>query len=125
MLIVQKRRWLRFLLDLVQDKLVCGLQVNNGPCIEAGLRDVSRRGAGMRLLSDYDPLTRGDRILFKTISKNGDFSILRWRSGCIKWVNPDTGDFGLEFDEPLPYSKMSRKLLDALTEELRGRLVLA
>lgn len=121
---VEKRRWPRFLLELLQDKVVCRLQVNNDAYIEAGLRDISRRGAGLLILSDYDRLSRGDAILFQAISKNDDFSILRWRNGRVQWVKSETGEFGLEFDEPLPYSKMSRRLYEALAEEKPGKLVL-
>ena len=122
---VEKRRWSRFLLDLLRDRVICRLLVNNDLYIEAGLRDVGRWGAGLRMLSDYDRLSRGDAILFHSISRDGDFSILRWRNGRVKWVNPQSGEFGLKFDDPLPYSKMSRRLQDALAEKKPGRLVLA
>lgn len=121
----EKRRWPRFLRDVFQSKLICRLKINNEAYIDAGLRDISRRGAGLQNLSVYDRLSIGDEVLISTISQEGDFSILRRRGGRVQWVNPETGDFGLEFDEPLPYAKMSRRLYDVLGGEMYGRLVVA
>lgn len=121
----QKRRWPRFLLDVLQDKVICRLQINREVTIEAGLRDLSRRGAGWRNLSRYDQLSIGDTVLISSLSEHSDFSILRWRVGIVKWVNRESGEFGMEFSEPLPYAKMNRRLYDALAGEPHGKIVLA
>lgn len=122
--IFQKRRWPRFLLDVLRDKVICRLQINREVTIEAGLRDLSRRGAGLRSLSNYDQLTKGDMVVFSSLSEHSDFSILRWQVGTVKWVKPETGEFGLEFTEPLPYAKMTRRIYDSLAEERPGKLIL-
>jgi|GEM_PF-5478909 len=114
---MQKRRWPRFLVDLFKDRTICTMQVNGEVVVEAGLRDISRRGAGLRNLSVYAGLEQGDLVLFRKISHDNDFAILLWRRGRVQWTNPETGDFGIAFEEPLPYAKMSRALLDALTEQ--------
>ncbi|WP_045220249.1 PilZ domain-containing protein [Desulfonatronum thioautotrophicum] len=122
--IFQKRRWPRFLLDVLRDKVICRLQINREVTIEAGLRDLSRRGAGLRSLSNYDQLAMGDTVVFSSLSEHSDFSILRWQVGTVKWVKPETGEFGLEFTEPLPYAKMTRRIYDTLATERPGKLIL-
>lgn len=119
----EKRRWLRFLLDLIQNKTICSILVNGKVDIEAGLRDMSRRGARLQNLTVYAGLELNDTVLFRKISTAGDISILRCCSGRVRWINPETDEFGVEFEEPLPYGKMSRRLFDILSDQHTGTLV--
>ncbi|SMP73713.1 PilZ domain-containing protein [Desulfonatronum lacustre] len=119
-----KRRWPRLLFDLVLNRTICILHVNGSSTVKAGLRDLSRRSAGLQNLSGRTEVNKGDTIMFKELSRNSDFSILRWQSGTVIWSNQETDRFAVEFSEPLPYVKMSPRLIDAFAEEIPGRLLL-
>ncbi|WP_029893404.1 PilZ domain-containing protein [Desulfohalovibrio reitneri] len=76
------------------------VRVDQGQLYRVRVLDVSDQGCRLENSGDLDMPAEGGRVQVEGMSHE-DFGALVGMRGYVRWVRPDTGQFGVQFDDPL------------------------